>query len=205
MKKVKLIGAFMAAVLAAAPLTGFAGNVLSFNDNAIAIDEVGYPATSYAKGGTAVKITNKTTVLKCGKWSLIADTKGEIYIENTNTGKKKFLKIKDQNGNVMDYHCPYDMFSIYPGKGDRIFKNAYYMEYTLYFQEDGNFVSYANGKLSTPIWHTYTYQPSNNVSFQYELTTSGALQIRRTFTKGQNKGKSDIIWNSDRNYIYRLV
>ncbi len=213
MKTVKIIGALMAAVLAAAPVTGFAGNVLSFNDNAIVADAANYTpynnARSIVSAGSTFYITGQKAIMQNGYWYLVADSRGEIFIHNIKTNVKKNLKIRHNTGKIEDFHCPYDKYSVYPGTNTKIMystnSGSVYMHYTLNFQGDGNFVSYM-GQSSRALWHTDTWRfNASNVRFQYELTENGIFQIRRIFTSGINKGKSDIIWKSDSNQVVRAV
>ena len=99
MKKVKLIGALMAAILAAAPVTGFAGNVLSFNDNAIVAYAAPYNSApkfilTDTKTGSPKLITGTRALLQNGGWYLVADSRGEFFCHNINAGFR--LRCKDK-------------------------------------------------------------------------------------------------------------
>ena len=179
MKKVKLIGTLLAAVIAAAPAAGFTGNVLSFNDNAIVAEAANTPSSiTIYDNGKEFRQSN-TPILKNGSYDLYYRSN---KIEITRTVKR---------GNVTTITT---------------IKSFFVGGVVLSLQGDGNLVSY--GRIpGTPVYHsnTWMYNLSNpKVRFTYQLTNTGVLQIRRNFITGQFAGNSDIVWRSDRNTMYHV-
>ncbi len=94
MKKVKLIGTLLAAVIVSAPATGIVGNVLSFNDNAIVAEAAGSSIT-VSKGIFHVSPKNSPVViLQNSNWDLVANSNGDLYSRFRNgSGRKTFSAV----------------------------------------------------------------------------------------------------------------
>jgi len=193
MKTVKLIGALMAAVLAAAPVTGFAGNVLSFNDNAIVADAAVYrPSVIMVEPGNYFKdIFNYkldgSAIMQNGDWTLAGDKNGNLYTYNSRTKQKNYL-----------FRSPYNSNSKYPRT------NVTMKDYRLCFQSDGNIVCYANNDVKKPVYHSSTYSTltcaNSNCLYYYFLESDGRLVAKRLY-----RGGVDTIFDSARCSFVRLV
>ena len=199
MKKAKLIGALLAAVIAAAPATGLAGNVLSFNDNAIVaeaktlgyslimVDSGNYKRTELFSFDLSTK--EKTIIMKNGDWSLVAEPSGKLYTYNSKTKKVgKWLNDFAYVGKK------------YPGTNDTI-RNL-----RIAFQTDGNIVMYAVcGKTSRPLYHSHTYSQltvdKGDCIYYYFFDADGTLRALRIYSGG----KYDEVFNSKRNNFFRIV
>ncbi len=162
MKKANLIGALLAAVIAAAPATGLTGNVLSFNDNAI-VAEAASSASVTVKNGQnkafAVSGQNSTPIiLQNDTWELVGNSNGNFY-----------SRCRKGNGHKEFYTRPSEWTkdSKYPGKNINLIDENGNMNYSIYLQGDGNLVGYLNvynyttNKLETrydlPLWYTNTW------------------------------------------------
>ena len=190
MKKAKVIGLFMAAILAGAPATGLAQNVLPISDNAIVAEAAG-SIIMVEPGNCRMKLfdfkLDGSAIMKNGNWVLKGEKNGDLYIYNTVTKKKKYL-----------FKSPYNANSKYP-KTNEVMKS-----FTLYFQGDGNIVAYANGKTNRPVYHSATYSTftaeAGDCSYYYFLEDDGRLVIKRIHSKG-----ADVIFDSSRCGFVRLV
>ena len=80
MKKVKLIGALLAAVIAAAPATGLT-SIPAFNNNAIVADAAS-SKTIYVKSYKNIAISGTSSIIKNDIWELVADSNGDLYCRN---------------------------------------------------------------------------------------------------------------------------
>ncbi|WP_024861175.1 hypothetical protein [Ruminococcus flavefaciens] len=180
MKKVKLIGTLLAAVIAAAPVTGFTGNVLSFNDNAIVAEAAsGTPSEvedkEYGRSDSRAILRSqngKYELFFLNNGSLVIKEKGKIYnvILAANSANKTLYFQGDAN--LVTYN-----------------KNYYSKDY------------------SRPVFHsnTWMFNTSNpRVKFSFELLNNGELRIKRTFLSGQFAGNYDYIWSSNRNRMYKV-
>ena len=168
MKKAKLIGTLLAAVIAAAPAAGLTGNVLSFNDNAIVAEAANTPASVTIYGnGTEYRQSNNP-VLKNGSYALYYRNNRIEVTQTVKTGRSTQVRTRKYRsvGGVK-----------------------------LSMQGDGNLVTYDQS--GRAVWHTNTWMynlSDPTVRFTYQLTSNGTLQIKRTFLTGQFAGKYDIIW-----------
>ena len=198
MKKVKLVGALLAAVIAAAPTTGLTGSVLSFNDNAIVAEAAGYTWQKGQTNGSWNTSSKRVTQSQRFQWFAATDKTifrtGNYSIWLSKKGKLIFSKKGEANRAIFDYSkCITEKWY---NKEQRPMT-----DFALYLQADGNIVVYniiKNGnehRIVDPVAISDTWrfgQP--DVDFTYELTPDGVFQIRRNFIKGQNAGKSDIIF-----------
>lgn len=185
MKKVKIISALMAAVLAAVPVTGVANNVSLLKTNPIVANaDSAWTKWDLSAAKTTYLITSKTTnkyqtvyasdtkpFLKNGDWYLFLKANGDLVSINIRTNRMKYV-----------FDAPERIGKRHPVTGRKI------NYYKLYMQGDGNFVVYANGDLSMPFYHTHTYDSGYNVdhgcSFIYSLTSNGNLSIVRQYPNG---------------------
>ena len=169
MKKAKIIGALLAAVIASAPATGLTGNVLSFNNNAI-VAEAASSTTIYVKTNKNIPISGTTSIIKNDTWELVADSNGDIYCRNLVVScPPKHLKTI-VNGDKVDFHSPYDIYSIYPNKGVYIKSTDNTMKYNIYLQTDGNLVAYLKDNTGLPLWHTNSYSNAPK-TYKYKSET----------------------------------
>jgi hypothetical protein len=185
MKKVKIISALMAAVLAAVPVTGVTGSV--FGNEIAHYQMTAFAGSNVPYGDSSQNVTTTTG----NKWFDADDSKAILKSKNGKYGlylqKNGALVIK-KNGKVVK-----TVFDI-----KNPIKPGFPREpLVLYMQEDGNLVVYSkiNGRLDVKA-HSNTWMYSKvkeKVYFEYELTDEGALQIRRHFLTGQYAGKSDIV------------
>ena len=189
MKKVKLIGTLLAAVIAAAPAAGLTGNVLPFNDNAIVADAAAYAPISRTVFGTYLVFRSNTVdpILSTGN--------GEgCYNLHYRNGRMVISRVHYAQGRRYEYNV-----KMYDVGGN-----------SLLLQGDGNLVAYNCAypdDFSRPTAHsnTWSFDLANiTFSYTYKLTYSGELQIQRNFLSGQYKGKSDIIWRSSTGRMYKL-
>ncbi|MBP5378477.1 MAG: hypothetical protein J6Y64_02935 [Ruminococcus sp.] len=173
-----------------------------------------YHYTTVNKGGVSRNtITGKTTLISYSSWKLVADASGEFYMENG--GTRKFFKQRNNNNRITEFHCPYDKNSAYPGSAQKIMINDTTMRYSIFLQDDGNLVAYSYGNTNRPLWHTNTYEGSptrkdfslcsryrNEITgYKYELASNGTFII---YAKYRTFGYREI-WNSNSNYIFRVV
>ncbi len=198
MKKVKLIGALLAAVIAAAPATGLT-SIPAFNNNAIVAEAAG--SLIMLEPGNIKKTylytfdlsqTSNTVLMKNGDWSLIAEPSGRLYTYNTRT-KKVGKMLNDYNYKGKKY----------PGT------NSVISKLRIIFQTDGNIVCYAVfGKTIRPLYHSNTYSnltvDDGDCLYYYFFENDGSLNIQRIY-KGKKSGKSDTIFDSKIDNFFRLV
>lgn len=198
MKKVKLIGALLAAVIAAAPATGLT-SIPAFNNNAIVAEAAG--SLIMLEPGNIkntslytfdLSQTKNTVLMKNDGYSLIAEPSGRLYIYN-NKAKTvvKYLNSFSYKGKK------------YPGTNNVISKLR------IIFQTDGNIVCYAVfGKTIRPLYHSNTYSnltvDDGDCLYYYFFENDGSLNIQRIY-KGKKSGKSDTIFDSKINNFFRLV
>lgn len=155
MKKANLIGALLAAVIAAAPATGLTGNVLSFNDNAI-VAEAASSASMVVSNGKNVYFKMwgqncERIILQNDTWELVSNSKGDL-----------FSRCRKGNGRKSFFNNPYTKYSIYPGTNKPIVNQNGNMNYSVLLQSDGNLVAYLNDanhnpQYDLPLWHTNTF------------------------------------------------
>ena len=180
MKKARFIGILMAAVMAAAPVTGLTGNVLSFNDNVIVAEAAWYPSSILITGGNRVLWTSDSLYnfpqFQNGDYQLYFRS-GRIVITKTiqKQGKKTEIitRMFETGGNM------------------------------LALQEDGNLVTYTNnGK--TPTAHSNTYDTTkmtkHGYNYKYSLTKEGNFIIQRI----NPTGNVYTIWDSSKDTMYRI-
>lgn len=193
MKKVKLIGALMAAVLAAAPVTGLT-SIPAFSNNAIVAEAAG--SLIMVEPGNCKQTslytfdlsqTKNTVLMKNGGYSLIAEPSGRLYIYNNNT--KKVVKY------LMNYSYK---GKTYPGT------NSVISKLRIAFQPDGNIVCYAVfGNTVRPLYHSRTYYTktcmNSTCCYYYFLEADGRLVIDQLYS-GTNE-----IFDSARCNFVRLV
>lgn len=155
MKKANLIGALLAAVIAAAPATGLTGNVLSFNDNAI-VAEAASSASMVVSNGKNVYFKMwgqncERIILQNDIWELVSNSNGDL-----------FSRCRKGNGRKSFFNNPYTKYSIYPGTNKPIVNQNGNMNYSVLLQSDGNLVAYLNDanhnpQYDLPLWHTNSW------------------------------------------------
>lgn len=222
MNKAKIFGVLLAAVIASVPATGLTTTVFHDTSNTIVAEAVSNYIT--VKPGYNSIIRNygkRTVVLQNGNWQLIMDYNGDIYTYNTANGIRKYLRTIDTENRVHDFYNQYCRGSQYPGKGTTIKDMNNVLDYSIYFQGDGNMVAYNKGDTGQGLWHSYTYFGSSKrrdaylfmnysiykvQSYSYELTSNGNVEIWSTVKNIKDKStKSYNIWRSDKDCIYRIV
>ncbi len=172
MKKAKLVGVLLAAVIASAPVTNFGGSVLSFNDNAIV-------AEAYTRSEYKITKDHSCESFKC--YSKFTE------IMQSPNGKYHMYLMKDGNLTISskaytynnNYNHRYDIWWT-----DFTFK-TYVGTPTLKMQGDGNLVVYSS--LDKALSHSDTWcrlteqnvTQNKNCSYTFKLTNYGALQIIR--------------------------
>jgi hypothetical protein len=170
MKKVKLVGVLLAAIIASAPATGYVGNILPFEDNAIVAEAAArseYTITNYHSAERFKCYSKYTEVMQSpnGRYHLYLMRDGNVTISS---------KAYTPNN---DYNHRYDIwwsdfkFQTYVGIPELI------------MQGDGNFVVYSllDKALShSDTWCRLTTQDvtrNPKCSYVYKLTNYGAFQI----------------------------
>ncbi len=190
MKKVKLIGALLAAVIAAAPATGLT-SIPAFNNNAIVADAAS-SKTIYVKSYKNIAISGTSSIIKNDIWELVADSNGDLYCRNlvVSCPPKHYKTIN--NGDKVDFYSPYDVYSIYPNKGVYIKSTSNTMKYNIYLQADGNLVAYLKNNTDLPLWHTNSYSNAPK-TYKYK---SAALKNYSKKAEVRNSGYSINVYES---------
>ena len=180
MKKVKLIGALLAAVIAAAPATGLTGNILSVNniiEAAVSIHPNGpdefWPGDRFPSHGNSTYTVNFE-----GSNIFFASTGHNDYIRQSKNGTKRLylydngtLVVKIRTGYRNNYQWK-DYKTLFKPKGK-------YSRCMLAMQWDGNFVIYANHDYRMAINH-WGAQPNlayNGNKYTFTLNDSGEINI----------------------------
>lgn len=160
MKKAKLVGVLLAAVIASAPITGYAGSILPFKDNAIVAEAASAQNYIMVTGKNVVYRPSYSPIMKCGIYNLYLRLDGNLVISIS--------------------------YGSYPVWQSNTAFGSKYNSYSVAFQEDGNLVVYANGYI--PIFHTNSYY--TNKLTKYGYTYEYYMNGKGIWLRGINPNRS---------------